>query len=246
MGAAASRGDADPRAGLEVPAPSARAAEPSAVVATTPSKPPPVAVKEDSGVDFPGMSMSSLSFQDIVRRLGGASALMNTTATSPGGTQHDTEEEKSARRTRFAEEVRMLRTRFEEDNKGFLNPRASYMQYWDFTTGLCLLFTAIVTPFGARPRDHTQADTAHALSCVSCPAAHLSPVSPARRRAEVATAIPTAMGALFLVNQIVNCIFIADIGAQVRFSRAGSPRRSSGSEGAACVRQACARLPDGV
>lgn len=81
-------------------------------------------------------------------------------------------------RQEFAEDVIRLKTRFRQDKKGFLDPRSDYMSYWDTATGMCLLFTAFVTPF------------------------------------EVGVGIPTTINALFIINQMVNFIFILDIVAQ--------------------------------
>ena len=47
----------------------------------------------------------------------------------------------------FAEDVIRLRNKFSV-KRGTLDPRL-HVQYWDMVTGLALIFTAFVTPFGA-------------------------------------------------------------------------------------------------
>lgn len=116
------------------------------------------------------------SFHEIVRHLGGVTALQKMTV-DPGAAT-TTNQAETHLKQEFASDVLRLRNKFKQETRGLLNPRSAGMQYWDLTTGLCLVFTAFVTPF------------------------------------EVGVGIKTEIGALFIVNQVVNSIFIIDIALQ--------------------------------
>ena len=115
------------------------------------------------------------SFQDIVRHLGGVTALQRISTPVEGGAEASEDAVNEQLREEFASDVVRLKARFTETKRGFLDPRSPMMQYWDMTTGFCLLFTAFVTPF------------------------------------EVGIGLTTKIDALFIVNQVVNLVFILDI-----------------------------------
>jgi hypothetical protein len=56
---------------------------------------------------------------------------------------HDGPEE----RKKFQADCKLLRHRMRTNRRGLINPRSKFVQYWDMTTTMALLFTATVTPF---------------------------------------------------------------------------------------------------
>lgn len=80
-----------------------------------------------------------------------------------------------------------LQKRIQRMGKGLVNPRSKFMQYWDFVTLSALLFTATVTPYEV---------------CLLWDDATFN---------ELWTTKP-GLGTLFVINWIVNIVFIVDMG----------------------------------
>lgn len=126
----------------QVPAPDHRPAPPPKKAGTAPTA-AASAEEDDEGFQVRG----GWAFQDVVRHLGGATALQNLA--TPDDKQDTSDEAADQRRLEFASDVIRLRNKFSV-KRGTLDPR-SHVQYWDMVTGLALIFTAFVTPFGAPP-----------------------------------------------------------------------------------------------
>jgi hypothetical protein len=88
---------------------------------------------------------SSAAFHDVIRHLSNAEAAQRPP--HGGSPSRQTMVEEQGEKEEFAQDVIRLKTRYTQDNRGFLNPRSARMQRWDLTTGACMLFTAFVTPF---------------------------------------------------------------------------------------------------
>ena len=75
------------------------------------------------------------SFQEIVEVLGGNPA--KARLAGEDALDHEA----------FVRDVNALRQRLRETYRGLLRPRGSFIQFWDLTTGLCLMYTLFVTTF---------------------------------------------------------------------------------------------------
>ena len=84
------------------------------------------------------------SFQDLMRMLGGGSAMSKLEAVDGGGSATFADPKT------FRKDVARLKARFRDEGRGLLNPRDKKVQYWDLITGMALLFTMFVTPFEVR------------------------------------------------------------------------------------------------
>ena len=114
-------------------------------------------------------AMRGGNYHDVVTRLDTMLGLANAVG-------HGTAEDLQKRRVFFRCDVDALRRRMTENRRGLIDPRSSYLQYWDLVTAAALAYTAFVTPF------------------------------------EVGLGLPTAPNLLFALNQLVNLVFIVDIG----------------------------------
>ena len=99
------------------------------------------------------------AYQDVVRALDASDGFVRT----------------AVDRQQFIQDTKYLRRRIRATRNGLINPRSTYVGYWDLLTGLALIYTATVTPF------------------------------------EVCLGMPTSLNALFVVNQVINLIFVIDI-----------------------------------
>ena len=58
-----------------------------------------------------------------------------------------TTEDLEKRREFFQSDVASLRKRMTDSRRGLIDPRSSYLQYWDLVAAFALAYTAFVTPF---------------------------------------------------------------------------------------------------
>ena len=108
-----------------------------------------------------------VSYGELVDALGGQAAFLKQL-----GLESD---DVDAKRADFFRDVEFMRRKFGDMYSYLINPNSVYVQYWDLTTSMALLFTTFVTPF------------------------------------EVGLDFETKVDGLFVINQIVNTVFICDI-----------------------------------
>ena len=92
------------------------------------------------------------SFEHLMRALDGGRKI-TATMSAEEAVEHD----KGVRQV-FLNDVNRLRSRLKQARRGFVNPNAKPMQYWDMVTGISLLFVALVTPFEVGLGVETKAD----------------------------------------------------------------------------------------
>ena len=79
------------------------------------------------------------NFQELLSLFGGEKAVK---ASLLMGGERSKEEEAA-----FRSDVVRLRRRLRDQNRGLINPRGKYVQYWDLITCFALLYTLFVTPY---------------------------------------------------------------------------------------------------
>ena len=89
-------------------------------------------------------ALGCASYQDCIRQL---DMVLGLSDNGKPNQQMANQELMKERRALFQEDVKQLRARMKKSRRGFLNPRASYIQWWDLTTAMALLYTCFVTPF---------------------------------------------------------------------------------------------------
>ena len=86
-------------------------------------------------------ALSRTSYQDCIRQLDLVLGCLSSES------QKKPTHEMDESRQLFQQDVGKLRERMKRSRKGFLDPRALYVQRWDLCTATALLYTCFVTPF---------------------------------------------------------------------------------------------------
>ena len=82
---------------------------------------------------------AQVSYSELMDALGGMNAfnkLLNLD-----------EESMEAKRLQFQQDTQLINARLGNMYSYLLNPNSQFVQYWDLTTSVCLVFTTFVTPF---------------------------------------------------------------------------------------------------
>lgn len=154
-------------------------------------------------------------FQYLLRSLGGGGALKRLRDAKIIGASaalQDVQEQEL-----FNADIDRLRERLRDQRRGLLNPRGTFVQYWDMITMLALLYT-MSAPCPRRlfdapvpaPNLLPPRTPAYCLHSASCPPPPLAVVTPY----EVGLDLTTRLDALFICNTLVSFVFLVDIGVQ--------------------------------
>lgn len=93
---------------------------------------------------------AQVSYSELMDALGGMNAfnkLLNLD-----------EESMEAKRLQFQQDTQLMNARLGNMYSYLLNPNSQFVQYWDLTTSVCLVFTTFVTPFEVGMNLETKVD----------------------------------------------------------------------------------------